>query len=335
MDLLKKKCPFCKSHVIKYHKKYDTKGHGSRTIYRCEDCGNRFSETKNTFMEGLKKPISLIWQVIKARTEGQGLNATARIFEVAKNTILAWECKFFDLHKVLLIYALTHQFLQLVIEGDEVYTKVNSNVPQDQSPGWTILLMDRASRFIWELKCGKKDERLFKKVIKTLEKLINRTQDLTLLTDGERRYGNSLFEICFEVVKSGKRGRPKKTLKKGVKARVKNKGSQAHKKGPKRPKYQSPWVEHPETSQELENKDIHANHAEAFFSSLRRRCSAFRRRANMYAKLTAALRRTLHVYWVIHNFVRVHFTTTQVPAAALGIVDRGLSINELFQIQLS
>jgi len=50
------------------------------------------------------------------------------------------------------------------------------------------------------------------------------------LTDGERRYGNTLFEISFEIVKNGKRGRPKKTLKKGVKSRVKNKGSQAHKK---------------------------------------------------------------------------------------------------------
>jgi hypothetical protein len=30
------------------------------------------------------------------------------------------------------------------------------------------------------------------------------------------------------------------TLKKGVKVRLKNKGVQAHKKGPKRPKYQAP-----------------------------------------------------------------------------------------------
>jgi transposase-like protein len=335
MELLEKKCPSCKSHAIQYYRKYQTKGYGTRTMYQCEDCGTCFSETKNTFMEGLKKPISLIWKVIKDRTEGQGLNATARVFEVAKNTILDWERKFFDLHKVLFIYSLTHQFLKLVIEGDEVYTRVNKNVSPDQSTGWTILLMERASRFIWELKCGRKDERLFKKVIRTLEKLVNKTQDLTILTDGERRYGNTLFEICFEIVKNGKRGHPKKTLKKGVKARVKNKGSQAHKKGRKRPKYQSPWAEHPETNQEVENKDIHANHAEAFFSSLRRRCSAFRRRANMYAKLTSALRRTLHVYWVIHNFVRVHFTTKQVPAVALGVISRGLSIDELFQIQLS
>lgn len=335
MKLLTKKCPNCKSHNIRSHSKYNTINHGTRTIFKCEDCFTFFSETKNTFMERLKKPISLIWKVIKARTEGQGVNATARIFDISKNTLLNWETKFNNLYKVLFIYSLVHEFLKLVIEGDEVYTKVNKNVPPDQSSGWTILLMDRASRFIWELSCGKKDRKLFMKVIKTLQKIINNTDDLSIFTDGERRYGNILFEICYEIIKNAKRGRPKKTMKKGVKARVKNKGSQAHKKGPKRPKYQSPWAEHPETDQQTENKDIHANHDEAFFSALRRKCSAFRRRTNTYAKSTKGLQRILNVYWVIHNFVRVHFTTKQVPAVALGVIDKGLSINDLFQIQMA
>jgi hypothetical protein len=48
-----------------------------------------------------------------------GLNAAARTCEKAKNTILAWERKFLDLHQVLFLYALVHEFLALVIEGDE------------------------------------------------------------------------------------------------------------------------------------------------------------------------------------------------------------------------
>jgi hypothetical protein len=42
----------------------------------------------------LKTPVSVIWQVLKARTEGMGLNTAARTFEKAKNTILAWERTF-------------------------------------------------------------------------------------------------------------------------------------------------------------------------------------------------------------------------------------------------
>jgi len=126
------------------------------------------------------------------------------------------------------LYAVVHEFLVSVIEGDEAYTKVQKNVPPDQSPGWTILLMDRASRFIWALECGKKDRKLFTKVIKSLDKIARQTNDLSIFTDGERRYGNLLFEICHELVKNGKPGRPKKTFKRGVHFRIKNKGAQVH-----------------------------------------------------------------------------------------------------------
>ena len=322
MQLLQLKCPTCQSYDIHSHTPYTTKHHGVRVIYQCKGCLDYFSETKNTFMEGLKTPLSMIWLVIKARTDGIGLNAATRTFEVAKNTILSWERKFSHLHRVLFLYTLVHEFIEVIIEGDEAYTKVHHHVPPHESSGWTILLMDRASRFIWELDCGTKDRKLFKKAIATLEQIVSRTNDLSLLTDGERRYGNLLFEVCYELVKTGKRGRPKKTLKRGIRVRIKNKGSQAHKKGRKRPKYQSPWAEHPETTHTIEETDIHANHAEAFWSALRRKCTTFRRKTNMYAKSSPGSQRLLHVYWVVHNFIRVHFTTREVPAVALGVIER-------------
>ncbi len=189
-------------------------------------------------------------------------------------------------------------------------------MPPSESEGWTIALMDRASRVLWELDCGTREERVFRQAIERLVQVIDRTDDVTVLTDGERRYGHLLFELCSEVVRTGKPGRPKATLKPGVKARVKNTGSQSRKRGRKRPTYQAPWAEHPETAQEREDASIHANHLEAFFSSLRRKCSAYRRRTNTYANTPKGLRRIAHVYWVIHNFLRVHFTTNDVPAVA-------------------
>ena len=70
--------------------------------------------------------------------------------------------------------------------------------------------MDRASRFIWELECGERNADLFKHAMSTLAQVIEQTDDLTLLTDGERRYGNVLFELCQAVIRSGQVGRPKK-----------------------------------------------------------------------------------------------------------------------------
>jgi len=231
------------------------------------------------------------------------------------------------------LFALTHQFLQQMIEGDELYTRVHKNMAPEESQGWTIALMDRATRFLWEMQCGRKDRKLFKNAMRLLCAVIQQTGDLTLLTDGERRYGSLLFELCSEALRTGKRGRPKKTLRKGVKVRLKNKGSQRHKRGRKRPKYQAPYPEHPDTAQPIATTEIPANHLEAFHTSLRRRCAAYRRRTNMYAKNTGRLQERLDVYWIVHNFVRVHFTTRQVPAVALGVLECGLSLNEILFIQ--
>jgi hypothetical protein len=38
-----------------------------------------------------------------------------------------------------------HEFIKLVIEGDELYTKVKKNEEASESKGWTIVMMERAS----------------------------------------------------------------------------------------------------------------------------------------------------------------------------------------------
>ncbi len=43
--------------------------------------------------------------------------------------------------------------------------------------------------------------------------------------DGERRYSKLLFDICHETLKTGKRGRPRRVLPKGLSVRLKNKSS--------------------------------------------------------------------------------------------------------------
>ena len=95
-----------------------------------------------------------------------------------------------------------------------------------------------------------------------------------------------LFEICQSIIRTGQRGRPRHTLPEGVQVRVKNKGSQPHQRGLKRPKYQAPQPEHPNTTASIADHDIHANHVEAFNAALRRRMACYRRKTNTYAKKT-------------------------------------------------
>jgi hypothetical protein len=67
----------------------------------------------------------------------------------------------------------------------------------------------------------------------------------------------------------------------------------------------------------------------------RRRNAAYRRKTNTYAKQKTSLQRTLDILWIVHNFIRKHFTTQQVPAVALGILDQGLSWEQVLHFRKS
>ena len=118
-------------------------------------------------------------------------------------------------------------------------------------------------------------------------------------------------------------------LKENLRIKLKNKGSQNHKPGPKLDKYQTPKPEHPNTKNKISNAEIHANHAEGQNAAIRRKNSAYRRKTNTYAKIKNGLQRTLDIYRVIHNFVRKHFTTKEVPAVKLGVMKKALNVEEL------
>ena len=60
---------------------------------------------------------------------------------------------------------------------------------------------------------------------------------------------------------------------------------------------------------------------------------AYRRQTNPYAKLIDRLQQRLDVPWVVHNFVRVHFTTKPVPAVSLGIFKQPLTFTDLLTIR--
>lgn len=229
MNLLKNCCPNCNGESLKNHQKYQTKENGERHLLQCEECKCTFSETRNTILFGLKKPIDFIITVLKSRLEGLGFNATCRVHGISTHTLQDWENKFGSLKSVLKLYSLSHEFLFQTIEGDELYTRVHSNKPQEDSEGWTIMLMERASRFIWEYECGEKDKALFSGVIERISELIEQTELFTLVTDGERRYGNFLFEICHDIINTSESESPIKVLKKGVRVGLKNKGQKKKK----------------------------------------------------------------------------------------------------------
>ena len=94
--------------------------------------------------------------------------------------------------------------------------------------------------------------------------------------------------------------RPRKIWREGLEVAIKIKGSQGQRR--------VVWIkpEHPLTAISP-GAEVHANHNEAQNAALRRRCSAYRRRQNLYAKTRAGLQRVLDGQRIIHNWVRPHF----------------------------
>ena len=123
-------CPEWGCQQIKAHKSYPVKAGGVRQLYYCPDCKGYFSETHNTPLANLKTPLSRIVESLQALNEGLGVNAVCRVFGVSKNSLHRWQERLSDLKPTLLLYALCHQFLNLMVEGDERYTKVKKTFPR-------------------------------------------------------------------------------------------------------------------------------------------------------------------------------------------------------------
>ncbi len=125
MNLYSYPCPECGSEDVCTDHQYNTKNNGVRTIYHCRRCDIYFSETFGTPIAGLTTKLSRIIEILKARSEGLGLNATARTFGVSKKSVIDWERRLGGVKPTLMLYALRQKFIHQDIEGDELYTKVN------------------------------------------------------------------------------------------------------------------------------------------------------------------------------------------------------------------
>jgi hypothetical protein len=216
----------------------------------------------------------------------------------------------------LRLCAWTQQWLPQRIAGEALYTRVNKQGAPDAAQGWTVVLRARATRFMGDRPWGRQERTLLNKAMRLVGHVIEPPGTLTLLTEGERRSGSLGLALGSAAVRTGKRGRPQQTLCQGGNVRRKHQGSQRHKRGPKRPKYQAPSPEHPQPAQSLATPAMPANHLAAFTPSLRRRGAAYRRRTHRYAKTTGRLQERLDVSWMVPHFVRVHFTIRRVPAVA-------------------
>lgn len=199
--------------------------------------------------------------------------------------------------------------------------------PPAASEGWTIHFIERQSRYWVAAQAGKKQAQLFEQGTQSAWNWAKPAGFIRWFTDGERRYGKALWKLASVYLRLGEAHRDyqhRKVWREGLEVAMKIKGSQGNRR--------VEWVypEHPFTAISTVS-EVHANHNEAQNSALRRHCSAYRRRQNLYAKCLQGLQRVLEVQRLIHNWVRPHWGLVKgtTPAMAMGFCDRPLSMLEL------
>lgn len=205
-----------------------------------------------------------------------------------------------------------------------VWTRI---FPPSESEGWTISFMERDSRYWLVAKAGRKDTQLFEEGTRTAWLWAKASQSIRWFTDGERRYSQQLWRLASIYLKSGESSRAyghRKVWRQGLEVAIKVKGAQ----GRKRVEWLKP--EHPYTAISPKS-EVHANHNEAHNSALRRRCSAYRRRTNTYAKDVEGLQRSLTVQRLVHNWIKPHWGLGKgrTPAMALGLSERPVEMEEM------
>jgi hypothetical protein len=187
--------------------------------------------------------------------------------------------------------------------------------------------LERESRYWVTAQAGRKDETLFTQGTQDTWAWAQDAHTIRWFMDGERRYGKALWALASERLSNSGLAATypfRKVWREGLEVAIKIKGSQGQRR--------VVWlnVDHPFTALSPVS-EVHANHNEANNAALRRSCSAYRRRQNLYAKTTEGLQRSVDVQRLIHNWVPPHWGLQgkKTPAMAMGFTTRPISMAEL------
>lgn len=119
-------CVYCESERVVKNGKDQASGQIIQT-YLCKDCGRRFNERSGTPMARLRTSPETIALAMKVRSEGLGIRATGRVLEKSAGSIVTWEKR---LSAQLRNWSPpAPEGSEVLLEGDEVYTRVGENLP--------------------------------------------------------------------------------------------------------------------------------------------------------------------------------------------------------------
>jgi IS1 family transposase len=171
--------------------------------FHCTSCQGYFLETHGTLFHGKQAAVELIVRVLACLAEGLGIRATARVFEVAPNTVLQWLVEaaehlrafsaYFlcNIHLAQLqldeLYAVLRDLKAGAISDEEAITRL------ERSPSWVWTAMDPQSKLLVVVEVGSRTLAMAQRVVHQVTQVVARDCVPLFLTDGLKDYGTALL----------------------------------------------------------------------------------------------------------------------------------------------
>src|SRR5215468_3253944 len=184
-------------------------GHPSGGPWRqlhCTACDGYFPEHHGTIFHGKQAAVELIVRVLACLAEGLGIRATARVFEVAPNTVLQWLVEAAEQLTAFSAYFLCEVHIKQV-QLDELYAVLRAvkagDLSEDEaikrlerSPYWVWTAMDPESKLLLVIEVGTRTLAMAQRVLHQVAQCVAPACLPLFLTDGYQEYATALLTHC-------------------------------------------------------------------------------------------------------------------------------------------
>jgi IS1 family transposase len=169
----------------------------------CTACEGYFPEHHGTIFHGKQAAVELIVRVVACLAEGLGIRATARVFEVAPNTVLYWLVEAAEQLRVFSAYFLCDLHLEQ-LQLDELYAvlrdlkagEINDEEAisrLERGPSWVWTAMDPTSKLLVVVDIGSRTLAMAQRVVHQVVRVLAPGCVPLFLTDGFKAYTTALL----------------------------------------------------------------------------------------------------------------------------------------------
>src|SRR5262249_11275053 len=181
----------------------------------CTACEGYFPAHHGTIFHGKQAAVELVGRGVACLAEGLGIRATARVFEVAPNTVLQWLTEAAEQLRTFSAYFLCDLHLEQ-LQLDELYAVLRALkageisedaaiMRLDRSPSWVWTAMDPRSKLLVMVDIGSRTLAMAQRVVHQVVQVLAPSCVPLFLTDGFKAYTTALLTHFGQWVQPARR----------------------------------------------------------------------------------------------------------------------------------